>query len=229
MRDSTVPTGIVNPISNTDKSVTLQKLINGYINLSSSFTSCGQVFNTSKQIIVGSPTPKGIVFDSENPLCINERYPRGVKGATVLDPIAGAIYEWRVNNIIRGTNEPGINIIHSWCITGTNTVSVRSFFCGTWGNPLQVNFEAQYCEPEGFRSYAVSPNPSTNTITVASKGFGTIEEIRVKDKFGNSRVTKRFANKSSSVLLDISFLPSDIYIVEIFDGKKWHAEKIIKN
>ncbi len=182
----------------------------------------------TKQIIVGSPTPKGIVFDSENPLCINERYPRGVKGASVVEPIAGAVYEWRVNNIVRGSNEPGINIIHSWCVTGANTVSVRSFFCETWSSPMQVNFEAEYCEPEGFRSFAVSPNPSTNTITVASKGIGTIEEIRIKDKNGNSKVTKRFANSSNRVVLDIGFLPSDIYIIEIFDGKKWHPEKIIK-
>mgnify|MGYP001466420956 CR=1 FL=1 len=222
--------GIVSLITNPDKSVTLSKLTDGIITLTGSSTICNnQVISFSKQIIVGSPAPEGIYFDPEDPLCINERFPRGVKNAYVFNPVPGTTYVWRVNNIVRGSGNPHLGIIHNNCVIGTNTVTVRSFRCGIWSAETVATFEAEWCEPEGFRMYSVSPNPSYGSVSVESKSTKTIEEVRVKDKLGNVKLSRKSVKGTKKVLLDLSLLPADIYFIEIFDGKEWHTEKVVKN
>ena len=181
-----------------------------------------------KTVRVGAVSPAGIVFENENPLCLGERYPRGVKVSSVSNPVVGALYEWRVNNIVRGNNETTINIIDSWCVNGTNTVSARAFLCNEWSTPFTISFEAEYCAPEGLRRFSISPNPASDMISVQSKSINTIKEIRVKDKLGNVKLIRKFTNGIKNGILEIGSLPPEIYFIEIFDGKVWYVEKIIK-
>jgi hypothetical protein len=61
-------------------------------------------------------------------------------------------------------------------------------------------------------------------MSVESKSTQTIEEIRIKDKFGNLKLTRKLTKGTSKVTLDIGLLPADIYFIEIFDGKEWHRK-----
>ncbi|MBX9785475.1 MAG: T9SS type A sorting domain-containing protein [Chitinophagaceae bacterium] len=180
-----------------------------------------------KAIIAGTAPPAGISFENQDPLCINERYPRGVKVTSVVNPVPGAGYEWRVNNILRGSDETVINIINSWCNIGTNTVSVRAFLCNSWSTPITATFEAQYCE-EGLRAISVFPNPSIGLLQIKLNENKPFYEIRVKDKSGSMKFVKRFAIGVNNTQIDISQLPPDIYILEVYDGKKWIFSKVIK-
>lgn len=225
------PAGILS-IAGSGNSVTISPVSNGLVTVTATITgdplnSCG-TRNFSKQIFVGSPPPAGILIDTETPLCINERAPRGIKQASVVNYSSTATYEWRVNNIVRGTNSPFIDIIHSWCVTGTNNVTVRSFNCGIWSDPVTVSFEAIYCEPEGYKMYTVAPNPVTSTVVLESKTMSSIEEVRVKDKLGNLKINFRYKKGTGKIVLDLSALQPDIYYIEIFDGKSWRTEKILK-
>lgn len=216
-------------IQGTGRQVTLNRIADGVVTVSVTITGCGVNITKQKTVNVGSPIPDGIYFDPEDPLCINERYPRGVKNAYVLNPVPGTTYEWRVNNIVRGSGNPHLSIIHSNCVIGTNTVSVRSFRCGIWSAEKLATFEAEWCEPGGFRMYSVSPNPSYGNVSIESKSTKTINEIRIKDKLGNVKLSRKSVKGTKKTLLDLSLLPADIYFIEIFDGKEWHTEKVIKN
>jgi hypothetical protein len=73
----------------------------------------------------------------------------------------------------------------------------------------------------------VSPNPSSSRITLDLKGAEIIS-IRIKDKFGNVVKAIKEVKMASRVEVNLSGLKTDIYIVEVFDGKTWFVKKVIK-
>ena len=76
----------------------------------------------------------------------------------------------------------------------------------------------------------IYPNPSSgqfNIILTTPDKSSIIKSVRIKNKMGKYVFSQylKFGQKSHSVSLLNE--PPDIYIVEIFDGKKWFVEKLI--
>lgn len=90
--------------------------------------------------------------------------------------------------------------------------------------------------------YSVSPNPATSIVTVnvaqntalnsstdAAKQL-SFSTINIYDQTGNLKIHKLY-NKMKSASLDISNLPTGIYVIEISDGAYKETQKlqILKN
>jgi hypothetical protein len=79
----------------------------------------------------------------------------------------------------------------------------------------------------------ISPNPITNSFDASLKEKSTgldvpITEIIIKDKFGTAVKHQKFEGKSKSERVNIQNLGTDMYVVQVFDGKKWRSRKIMK-
>lgn len=80
-------------------------------------------------------------------------------------------------------------------------------------------------------SFLISPNPSDGLFTVSltdTTFSNTIEEISILDRNGREIKRKRFNNKDRHRTLDLQDFPPEVYIVRIFDGRKWSIGQIIK-
>lgn len=114
--------------------------------------------------------------------------------------------------------------------------------CGTAGSPAMINTNVNGCS--GYY-YTVSPNPATSTVTATvsennainnsidatkSSTPSTISEINIYDQTGNLKKHQLF-NKLKRASLDISNLPTGIYVIEISDGSYKETQKlqILKN
>jgi hypothetical protein len=134
-------------------------------------TVCLPETNTVKQISASCSDPVGIYFDDQSPICINMRYPRGVKTVTVYPQLPNATYQWQVNGVTRIGNEAVFNIIHSWCINGTNTIRVRANCDGIWSNWTNDDFfEGIWCDASIAPSvYMQSSNPGKDALAFPVK------------------------------------------------------------
>lgn len=95
------------------------------------------------------------------------------------------------------------------CGTGTYA-ETTTIDCSSGGGPLRI-----------------SPNPA-NTITVVdiqNSGKG-IKEITITDKMGNIIKRIKFSGANRKETVDISMLPSDVYYLQVFDGKVWVGKHI---
>lgn len=78
---------------------------------------------------------------------------------------------------------------------------------------------------------SVAPNPVAGSFAVSlntdsKKAF--IKEVIVQNRYGTQMKRIKFSNDRKSQTVDIQNLPTDIYIVQVFDGEKWLSEKIVK-
>lgn len=81
-------------------------------------------------------------------------------------------------------------------------------------------------ESENFKSYFnVFPNPSNDKITIENKS-SEIYQLELIDIRGNLIATLRLENKQE---IDVSVMPSGIYIIRISNGHQSYTTRIIKN
>jgi hypothetical protein len=188
-------------------------------------------------IIVGNPMPL-LQFANTDPLCINERAPRGVKTVTVTNIFANTNYRWRVNGVLRGNGGTTFNIINTWCVQGTNTVEAESFRCGFWQSSGLYEFEGQWCPPEGGRisGFVITPNPvqsnliiSENKTKAATSGKAAgIKEIHIANKTGIIVYRQTYAVPRSSLNIPVAGLKNDLYYVRIWNGQEWETLQFSK-
>ena len=84
--------------------------------------------------------------------------------------------------------------------------------------------------------YTVSPNPSSDNITIESATNSTaketkkaleIREVELADKMGIVRHRQKFTGGVTTANLSVNTLTNDLYILRIFDGKIWHSHKVL--
>ncbi len=97
----------------------------------------------------------------------------------------------------------------------------------------QTNFWTQSCygynERLNSNKTTLSPNPTSGQffITIENKDKEkTIKQVRVKNKMGIPIFYKRFYDNKKTQSINLVNQPSDIYIVEIFNGKIWTSQKL---
>lgn len=105
--------------------------------------------------------------------------------------------------------------------------------CG-WSDWSQI-FPVTLIDCGGQWGFTASPNPATSSVeialdeqTVKSHKTMTIGEIQITDKLGN--IIKRFKYEAGHkrLVLDISGLKPDVYLIRVFNGKEWKSKSIIK-
>lgn len=87
-----------------------------------------------------------------------------------------------------------------------------------------------YCDGGGGSTTTrVSPNPTngqTNISFVSEFQNLSINQIIVKNKMGRLFINQK-VGKLKKYNLNLSTLPNDVYLIEIFDGKVWNSHKVI--
>jgi lysyl endopeptidase len=112
-------------------------------------------------------------------------------------------------NITNGYINVHVTITNA-CGTGNTYTEWTTVDCGTGGGQFRV-----------------SPNPSNGIMTVDGQLKNkNIKEIKITDKLGNIKRQIQFSGFEQRVTIDVSFLPTDIYYIQIFDGKIWEAKQV---
>ena len=119
---------------------------------------------------------------------------------------------------------------------GTILFTVTHPLCGTYTRKLTFYID----QGEGqLLKVQASPVPAINKLNVslgnadnkqtiqARKSAAKISRVQVVDKMGNIKIDRTFGGNISDVAVDVSGLLNDIYIVKVFDGKKWWSRQII--
>lgn len=84
---------------------------------------------------------------------------------------------------------------------------------------------------EETQSYSLSPNPTNGTLSISLKKTDpstSIQEVIVKNKLGVVVKHLKFSGNYKTQTLNLQNLPTDIYVIQIFDGKQWQSGKIMK-
>lgn len=224
---SVIPSGILNLTSGANGTATITPVGQGVVTVTATITgdpinACGtRVF--SKQIIVGTPIPEGI-NGPDHDLCYNGRTSE-IGQFHVYNPKAGLTYYWQIDGIGAGIGTTISVNAFTWDV-GNHQIRVRSYTsaCG-YSSWYTSSFVVVDCSS---RRFSISPNPSSSTINIEAQSENKIQEVRIKDKLGNIKIYQKKISNVKKVLIDISGLQPDMYIVEIFDGQKWQTEKILK-
>lgn len=151
-------------------------------------------------------------------------------------------YTWRVNGNIVKQGEYATHYCtcyyesNDYRVCGDNTVSVEvQTSCGTSYYEEQFFWYCGYGRSQTGTQYNVEvfPNPAKDQATIRIKEANIklgikdkvdeIRQIRVIDKFGNTRKVLRYATGTRSISLNTSDLPADIYIIEVSDGNNKKA------
>jgi hypothetical protein len=82
----------------------------------------------------------------------------------------------------------------------------------------------------GSTTTRVGPNPSRGHLMITSTVKNSfISQVQVRNKTGKVLISKKAGRETTQYSLDLSGLPDDVYLVEIFDGKRWNTHKVILN
>lgn len=222
------PANIVTVNSPNSLQTTLTKITDGTITLTATVALCGaQQAIFRKSLAVGvSITPRTIygIPDNYNN-CQNSIFnvTSGGSGSFTWEVLGGQILSGQGGSEIniQLNNSPGNGF---YIGLKENNVCGTSRVLGTKQGTII------YCDGGGGNTTTrISPNPTTGQTTISlvsdSKDL-EIKEVRIKNKMGRIFVIQKFSNLKQKTI-DLSTLPNDVYIVDVFDGKKWNSHKII--
>ncbi len=250
------PTGIVTVNSPNSSQTTLSKNGNGVITLTATLSNfCGaQQITLSKQNIrVGAPDAYTLT-----PTFTTEGYSNWLQDCNVLrtyafpgmysgnvdvsDPVATS-YTWTFVSKYPSTAIVGISPNPDWqhvAVTvkpqGASVIYrlTTANSCGSYSHDYTfvangICFESPSSEPPS--ELSIAPNPVTGSFTATLKTenkAAAIKELIITNKFGAEVKHMKFNDNSKSQLVNIQSLPTDVYVVQVFDGERWLSEKITK-
>lgn len=220
-------------VPSTGNPVIVTKVGDGIITLTATITSNGCSFSVSKQIRVGYNYTNASVLGA-NPVYASAGYSYTLAVNPWNLPISN--FTWRVPQGWTIVNGQGTNQINIW--TGSTGGAVECDFddpCGfRTGRYITVGIGGGGPAPQRVDTASSTidlfPNPSTGQFAITLKATAkaaSIKEVRVKNKMGIVVYNQKFTNNQRQQTINLSNQNTDIYIVEIFDGKEWHSEKII--
>ncbi|MEO6682575.1 MAG: T9SS type A sorting domain-containing protein, partial [Ginsengibacter sp.] len=106
----------------------------------------------------------------------------------------------------------------------SNACGLSSVLATKQGNILD-------CDGGGGTTTRISPNPTNGQLTVAVTDIKTtrnsIKALIVRNKMGRIFTKMEFPKGVTQHTFNISNLPNDLYLIEIFDGKVWLKHKVI--
>ena len=152
---------------------------------------------------------------------------------------AGTIYHWTItysNGLV--FNYTGLPITHSY--QGIPSATVEVYAQTTCGNTEPLTFTEQLpptCKEltvgntteENKEYIKILPNPSNGIFTIqlnSSAKEKAIKEVIIKDKMGMLVYQQKFAANQQQQTINLAGKPTDIYMVQIFDGTNWVTQKL---
>ena len=81
-------------------------------------------------------------------------------------------------------------------------------------------------------AYLVSPNPASSTINITANANTSdtktgFTDVEIFDKMGNPKKKIKYLKNTKSASIDLSALPSDNYVLRIFNGTSWEEHQFI--
>lgn len=234
---SASPAGIVTLSSNGTQD-TATRVSDGTFNLTATVaTACSTYTVSSGYINVGSTNPWS---ESIGGLDLSDNCTNTMKTPWVSDLGAGSSYQWYIYPGTPGTDYYFYNVDNNASLQfytpGNYEIVVKA--TSSCGHAFRAStyYEVSNC----YNYYRVSPNPATSDITVYVDEEGlkkqkieksseqSIQKIIIMDKQGNALVQQSYPTDTRKVTLHTSGLSSDMYVVRIFNGKKWTSVKFLK-
>lgn len=216
------PTTVASTGNPNANPVTVQKVSNGLaeIKLTINSAQCGSYeYNTGE--IAG---PINIAVGIIVPTIQYVAYYGSDVGLTALR-IPNATYNWYEGSEL--TEPGGSNTYQTTVPCNTSKlISVEAVnACGT--SVKAKKGVSVKCSAGG--TYSLAPNPASSNLTISSTetAFNTIKEVRIIDKGGFMKLYQKYAAGTKKVNVNVSTLPTDVYIVQIFNGKEWQNQQII--
>jgi hypothetical protein len=120
-------------------------------------------------------------------------------------------------------NACGTYSMDYWFTPQPSTLSCPVF------NPCLVAERTEVITNNTTDKILLSPNPTNGQFKVllsTDAKEAVIREVRIKNKMGIAVYQQVFKNLQNEQTINLYNLPTDIYIVEVFDGKKWLTEKL---
>lgn len=216
------PTGIVN-MSTSGNTANLTRTSNGIITLSAEVidNGCSYGFFTM-QITVGVPPVPTIQYVT---------YYGNEVGLTAL-LIPDATYNRYEGGVLTEAGGGNTYLTTVPCNT-TKFIQVEAVnACGTSikaGKGVSVK-----CSTGG--AYSLAPNPASSNLTISvnesvdktsAQTPTEIQEVRITDKSGNLKTINKYPKGTKSVNINTISLKSDVYFVQIFNGKEWDSQQLI--
>ncbi len=194
------------------KTITITKKAIGTNQLSVTLTnSCTNLILT-KTIQLGLNTPSFSTY-APNGYCAGNSY-EVIASANNSGP--GISYNWYINGVL--------NSFHGYKLQGTFPTNftrieleVIKTGCGT-----SLKYKEDFDCSGGW--FVVSPNPSSSDLRVESISETSIREIRIIDKMGNVKFLSKYPDNTKIASLNVSLLRTDVYNIQVFDGKTWSAK-----
>jgi hypothetical protein len=226
--------------------VTVNKGNPGTFNLTATISGCGgsSTSATKNYITAGVPS-SGDLWTSWDQSVILQSRSEGVnyifENTTVHFRVDGATsasqYSYNAGSLsntpyfdwdyMHFDMEPG-----SWASFGV-TVTV-----GGCTETLYYDFLA--IEQPSYNYYSVAPNPVNSDLTIyvddeklknqkiEKSSDQVIQQVIIMDKFGSVLAQQKYPGDTKKIRLNVSGLATDMYIVKIFNGKKWTSIKFMK-
>lgn len=228
---SATPAGIVTINSPSGTTTTLTKITNGAITLTATISNaCGT------PIIISKPVQSGDAgISSINLSWLSSCF--GNSQLVQLDAVpstAGTNWQWSVNQgsqfvFTSSTTTPSVQ----GYVTGSSAILNLNYTGTSCNTPLTGSVTAYTTCNHGL---LVSPNPSTGILQLALIDNGTslnkntkamqIKRIRIIDKTGQLK-KEIIGNSSNKMTINITDLPTDTYIIQLYDGNTWLSKEII--
>ncbi len=228
------------PAGSTGNSVVVTGFGNGRVGLYATYSgSCNsQPITVTRTIGIGI-SDLNLRFPRQNPRVTGQpiQY-TNVNVATQYsigtNPFPGASESWTV-----GTDDPSFNWSYN-ISTGvlsyffSNVDRTATFYgsstnsCGSSSGFIYLKSVSGGGQGGGvpLRAY---PNPTSGVLTLEAIEGNSFTEIKIIDKMGNIRKYFKFLGKTKMTSINVSELPSDIYNIQFFDGKRWTTQTFIKN
>lgn len=245
---SASPLGIVNIASPNSPFTTISYTSSGTVTLTANYTSACGNGTLTQTIAVGNPLPIGTSSISSNcssnffnylntslsKICsagssigfsyniADSRYSNFVW--TAISVPSGATWFGNGANLSMTVNAP--------TSPGSNAETIALMATGPCG-AYNVNFTSTAVYAGG--GFTVAPNPSRDYVTVSgnnqtlSKGGSQnlIYAIKITDRFGAIRKSFEYKPGITSIRISFPELSSGLYLISVFDGKKWTSQPLI--
>jgi hypothetical protein len=235
---SASPAGVVT-LNASGSQVTVTKLYNGSFNLTATVTACGNTYTTTKNSITSGLAIAGSYstsYDGGGPLV---KYPQEgynyINEYSYVWAYVGDSPQW---SLVDGT-------ISSWNYNGYNLEFYLS--SGDWAT-FRVTVTSGGCTSsqdytfiaQSYYYYSLAPNPASDNLTIyvddeklkqqkiKKSSEMVIQQATIMDKFGKMLMQQKYPQNTTRVTLNTSNLSPDVYVLRIYDGKKWTSIKFIK-
>jgi bacillolysin len=142
-------------------------------------------------------------------------------------------YKWFINGQVVATSVSNMLWTTNWPCTsegeGLSVVAVTT--CGTselvYGGNYSPICSNSYMKVNS--DIKISPNPSTGVFTLTLNSVDRtsfLKAIIIKNKMGMQIYQQKFSNNQKSQTINLNGKPTDIYSVQVFDGKVWTTQKL---